>query len=105
MISISNLTKIYYSKGKPITALDNVSFKIGRQEFVSLVGKSGAGKTTLLKLILAEETPTSGAIFFEGQNIFELKKTSFLYLGGGLEPFFKIISCFLLKQPMKMSLM
>lgn len=74
MISISNLTKIYYSKGKPITALDNVSFKIGRQEFVSLVGKSGAGKTTLLKLILAEETPTSGAIFFEGQNIFELKK-------------------------------
>lgn len=77
MISINNISKIYSSRmnGEPIVALDNVSFEIGEKEFVSVVGKSGAGKTTLLKLILAEEKPNQGEILFEGQNIYQLKKS------------------------------
>ncbi len=74
MISISHITKIYNSKQEPIVALDDVSFDIGKKEFISIVGKSGAGKTTLLKLILAEEEPTKGAIFFDNQDIFKLKR-------------------------------
>lgn len=75
MISVSNITKIYNSKKEPIIALDNVSFNVGKKEFVSIVGKSGAGKTTLLKLILAEEKPTEGTVFFDNQNIFDIKKS------------------------------
>lgn len=77
MISVNNISKIYPSRadGSPIVALDNVSFEVKEKEFVSLVGKSGAGKTTLLKLFLAEEFPNQGKITFEGQNIFDLKKS------------------------------
>lgn len=77
MILINNITKIYPSRSgnNPTIALDNVSFKVNKPEFVSIVGKSGAGKTTLLKLILAEEEPTQGRIFFEGQDIHKIKKS------------------------------
>lgn len=77
MLSINNITKIYPSRSgnSPTVALDNVSFEIKGKEFVSIVGKSGAGKTTLLKLILAKEKPTQGKIFFDGQDIHEIKKS------------------------------
>lgn len=77
MLSIKKVSKIYPSHfdGKPTVALDNVSFEVNGKEFVSIVGKSGAGKTTLLKLILAEEKPTQGEIFFEGENIYDLKRS------------------------------
>jgi cell division transport system ATP-binding protein len=77
MLSIKNISKIYPSRfnGNPTVALDDVSFEIGEKEFVSIVGKSGAGKTTLLKLILAEEKPTRGHIFFEGRDIHKIKKS------------------------------
>ena len=54
-------------------ALDDVSFLIEEKEFVSFVGHSGAGKSTILKLIYAEEKPTSGEVFFNGENIAEIK--------------------------------
>jgi len=75
MIFIKNITKIYpsHSDRKPIIALKNISLKIGKPEFVSLVGRSGAGKTTLFKMILAEEKPTKGRIFFDGQDIQKIK--------------------------------
>lgn len=70
MISFQNITKIY----NPNTiALDNVSFKVDKTEFVSIVGRSGAGKTTLLKLLMAEEGPTKGRVFFEGQDVQKIK--------------------------------
>jgi cell division transport system ATP-binding protein len=66
MISFHNVTKIF----PPDTvALENISFSINQQDFVSIVGRSGAGKTTLLKLLLAEEKPTEGSIFFDGLEV------------------------------------
>ena len=72
MISFSNVSKIYSDNS---AALDGVSLTIEPREFVSIVGHSGAGKTTLLKLILAEERPTSGNIFFETTDIHRLKRS------------------------------
>jgi cell division transport system ATP-binding protein len=51
------------------SALSGVSFEVAPQEFLSIVGHSGAGKTTLIKILLAEERPTDGNIFFEQTDI------------------------------------
>lgn len=70
MISFQHVTKIY---SRNTVAVEDVSFDVKKKEFISVVGKSGAGKTTLLKLLLAEEKPTQGKVFFEGKNIAEIK--------------------------------
>jgi cell division transport system ATP-binding protein len=73
MILFKNITKIYKkTNGEEIFALKDVSFEIKENEFVILAGKSGAGKTTILKLIIAEEKPTLGEIYFENTKINDL---------------------------------
>lgn len=71
MIHFDNVTKIYSDDSK---ALDGVSLTVKPREFLSIVGHSGAGKTTLLKMILAEECPTSGSVFFESTDVHKLKR-------------------------------
>lgn len=70
MISFQDVTKIFPGN---ILALENVSFEIKPKEFVSIAGKSGAGKTTLLRILLAEEKPTKGRIFFDGQDLSKIE--------------------------------
>jgi len=70
MISFQAVTKIFPPN---ILALENVSFEIKPKEFVSIAGKSGAGKTTLLRILLAEEKPTKGRIFFDGQDLSKIE--------------------------------
>lgn len=77
MITFQNISKIYHPD---IIALENVSFKVGKGEFLILAGRSGAGKTTLLKLILGEENPTKGRAFFENQEIQKIKRSQLSYL-------------------------
>ncbi len=69
MIYFNNVSK-KYPKDSP--ALEDINLTISAGEFVSLVGHSGAGKTTLIKLILAEESPTEGNVFFESTDIHSL---------------------------------
>ncbi len=70
MIKFLNITKIY---PPDILALKDASLEIKPKEFVLITGKSGAGKTTLLKLILVEEKPNQGKIFFEGQDLCKIR--------------------------------
>ena len=74
LINFQNVSKVYNSHA---VALDNINLKIMRKEFVTVVGKSGAGKSTLLKLLIGEERPTKGRIFFEKQDISRLKYSEY----------------------------
>lgn len=71
LIHFNKVSKIYPDGS---VALDDIEFVIHRGEFVSVVGHSGAGKTTLVKMILAEEYPSSGGIYFDEQDIHLIKK-------------------------------
>ncbi len=74
LIAIENVTRDYSSKGKTtIRAVDSVSLRVNRGEFVSLVGPSGAGKSTLIRLLIAEEWPTKGRIVIAGRDLRTLR--------------------------------
>lgn len=66
MIFFDNVSKIYSPTS---AALRNVTLRIKPKEFVSIVGASGAGKSTLLKMLIAEEKPTEGRIFIDGDEV------------------------------------
>ena len=67
MIYFDNVSKLY--NGGRSAAIEEITFQIERKEFVSIVGHSGAGKSTILKMIIAEDKPTSGQIFFESLDV------------------------------------
>lgn len=69
MIYFNNVTKVY---DKDSIAISDVNLTVKAGEFVSIVGHSGAGKTTLIKMIVAEDSPTEGEVFFESQNVHKL---------------------------------
>ncbi len=74
MIFFNKVSKVYpaHLAKKESVVFNDISFKVERGEFVVIVGKSGSGKTTLFRMLLAEEQPTSGKIFFNDQNISEI---------------------------------
>ncbi len=71
MIYFEKVSKIYSDNS---TALEDVTFSVNPKEFVSVVGHSGAGKTTLLKMLLAEDKPTDGHVFYGSKNISKFSK-------------------------------
>lgn len=68
IIEIRNLTKVY-GDGVEVRALDDLSLDIKRGEFLAIIGPSGSGKSTLLHMIGILDTPTSGTIFIDGQDV------------------------------------
>ena len=79
-LRVENLRKVYstasFAHKSNLRALDGVSFALEKGEVLSVVGESGCGKSTLAKLILKIERPTSGAIYFKGEDIFNQDKWS-----------------------------
>lgn len=73
MIYYDNVSKVYADRS---VALKDITFGVEPGEFLSIVGHSGAGKTTLLKMLLAEEHPSEGNVFFDSTDIHQLPKRS-----------------------------
>lgn len=75
MIAFQSVAKIYanHNHHHSTAALEDVTFEISPGEFVSLSGKSGAGKSTIIKLLVGEERPTKGRIFFNQYEVNKLR--------------------------------
>ena len=71
MIEFVNVSLVYPNGTK---ALDDLSFKIDKGEFVYLTGKSGAGKSSIMKLLMREENLTSGQIYVDSVEISGLSR-------------------------------
>lgn len=73
-LRVNNLCKTYGKGEAKVNALKNVSFSLEKGAFTAIVGASGSGKSTLLNCIGALDTPTSGTILMDGQNLFSMKE-------------------------------
>jgi ABC-type antimicrobial peptide transport system, ATPase component len=71
ILRVENLCKQYGKGENKVIALNNVSFKVNKGEFVAIVGASGSGKSTLLHLIGGVDRPTSGKVFIDGKDIYK----------------------------------
>ena len=73
ILKIDNIEKYYGNKSSLTKAIDNISFEVGKGEFVSIMGASGSGKTTLLNCISTLDKVTTGKIYVGGNEITQLK--------------------------------
>ncbi len=74
ILRVENLSKVYGSGETAVKALDNISFSVSKGEFVAIVGASGSGKSTLLHLLGGVDRPTSGKVYIEGTDIYDLNE-------------------------------
>ncbi len=93
-IEVVNLTKVFaIRKGgfrtEPLTAVDNVSFKVHKGSTLALVGESGSGKTTAARMILGLEPPTSGDIIIAGTNLNGISRKGMFNLRSRMQPVFQ----------------
>ena len=72
ILEVQNLCKTYGKGEAEVRALDNVSFSVGKGEFIAIVGESGSGKSTLLNVVGTLDNPTSGKVLIDGKDIFSM---------------------------------
>ncbi len=72
MLEINNITKIYKKGENKFVALDNVSLKVKKGEFIAVVGPSGSGKSTLLNSIGGLIQPDSGQVLYMGNDVYKM---------------------------------
>jgi len=98
LIEVKQVSKIYNTNSIPVTALNEVTLNIEREEFTAIVGPSGSGKTTLLNMIGGLDNPTKGTIIINGTDIstfktdqminFRLQNIGFVFQAYNLIPVF-----------------
>ena len=76
ILKVHNLSKTYGSGEGRVEALKGVSFAMEKGEFAAVVGESGSGKSTLLNCIGGLDDPTSGKVFLDGKDLFDMKELS-----------------------------
>lgn len=96
MIELKNVTKTYELGGEKIFALDQVNLKVGKGDFIAIVGPSGSGKSTLANVIGGLDMPDEGEVLVDGKNITKVgdselsdyrnKKIGFVFQSYNLHP-------------------
>ncbi|MFW9809875.1 MAG: ATP-binding cassette domain-containing protein [Candidatus Thorarchaeota archaeon] len=95
-IVVRDLMKVYKRGQKEVIALRGVDFEVRHGEFLSIIGPSGSGKSTLLKMLGALDTPTAGAVLYDGHSVtmlddrramlYRRQKVGFIWQVGNLVP-------------------
>ena len=73
ILKIENIEKYYGNKSNITKAIDNISFSVGKGEYVAIMGASGSGKTTLLNCISTIDRVSSGHIYVGRDDITKLR--------------------------------
>ncbi len=76
MIEVQGLTKTFVAGERRVDVLRGIDLSIAQGERIAIVGASGAGKTTLMHILGAIDQPSSGRVFFQGQDIFTLRNSA-----------------------------
>ena len=74
ILEVDHLEKYHGNKSNITKAIDDISFKINKKEFVGIMGASGSGKTTLLNCVSTIDVPTAGHIYINSNDITKLKQ-------------------------------
>ena len=74
IISVEKAARTFELAGETVSVLKSIDLDVEPGEFVTLIGRSGSGKTTLLNLLSGLDSPTSGKVLFEDQNMAELNE-------------------------------
>jgi putative ABC transport system ATP-binding protein len=74
ILNLENVSKIYQMDGVSVKALDNVTLTITEGDFVSIIGPSGSGKSTMMHIVGCLDTPTSGKVFLDGQEVSQMSE-------------------------------
>lgn len=72
IINLENITRIYQLGSEEVRALDGISLRIDKNEYVAIMGPSGSGKSTLMNILGCLDTPTSGKYDFKGINVSDM---------------------------------
>ena len=96
ILSTNNLTKYYGTEPLLVKAIDGISLEVEQGSFTAIVGTSGSGKSTLLHMLGGLDTPTSGSVCVDGQElsgmgknelaIFRRRKIGFIFQNYNLMP-------------------
>ena len=109
ILRIENLSKVYGSGETAVKALDNISFSVEKGEFVAIIGASGSGKSTLLHLLGGVDRPTSGKVFVDGTDIYQLDENKLAIFRrrqlGLIYQFYNLVPVLIVEEDMTLPLL
>ncbi len=82
IIELKNVCKYYYMGENVVKAVDGISLKVNKGEFVAIMGPSGSGKSTAMNLVGSLDVPTKGHIFLDGEDISTLNESDLAQIRG-----------------------
>ncbi|MFO7958040.1 MAG: ABC transporter ATP-binding protein [Candidatus Brocadiia bacterium] len=91
LFECQNLRKSFSTRNGPILALEDVTFRAEREEFLCIAGPSGCGKSTLLKVIAGLLTPSAGSLSFDGSRPEKGLRTALVFQEHGLFPWMTLL--------------
>lgn len=76
ILKVEHVSKIYGKGETSVRALDDISFSVEQGQFVAIIGPSGSGKSTLLHILGGVDTPTSGKVYVDGNDMYTLNESA-----------------------------